>query len=59
MTLREIRKQKGLTTKYVAEKLGIKPRSLNKKERDNSFTVLQLQILCDLYGVSLVEGMGL
>jgi DNA-binding XRE family transcriptional regulator len=55
MTLREIRKLKGFTTQYVAEKLGIKPRSLNKKERDNKFTVLQAETLCLLYGVRLEE----
>lgn len=53
MSPRDIRKQKGFTTKYVAEQLGIKPRSLNKKERDNSFTTLQLSKLCELYDVRI------
>lgn len=55
MKLREIRKEKGLTSKFVAEKLGIKTSTLNRKERDNSFTVLQLGKLCELYGVELKE----
>lgn len=53
MTLKEIRISKGYTTKYVAEKLGVTARTLNKKERDNKFTTLQLEKLCELYKVRL------
>ena len=55
MSARELRKRKGYTTKYVAEQLGITTRSLNRKERDNSFTTLQWAKLCELYGVSIDE----
>lgn len=55
MTLKDIRIQKGYTTKYVAEQLGITPRSLNKKERENKFTVLQVETLCELYQVKIDE----
>ena len=55
MKLREIRKTKGLTSEYVANRLGIKPRTLNKKERENSFSVLQLKELCNLYDVRIEE----
>ena len=55
MTFREIRKQKGFTTEYVAEKLGIKPRTLNRKERENSFGALQKGILCKMYDVKIEE----
>ncbi len=51
MTLRELRKARGLTTRFVAEKLGIRPTTLTRKERENSFTALQMQTLCELYGV--------
>lgn len=53
MTLKEARQAKGLTTKYVAEKLGIHPKSLNRKERENSFNTLQLEKLCELYDVRI------
>jgi len=53
MEARKIREEKGLTAKYVAEQLGITPRTLNKKERENSFTTLQLRELCRLYGVKI------
>lgn len=55
MTLKEIRILKGYTTKYVAEQLGITPRSLNRKERENKFTTLQVEILCELYKVNINE----
>lgn len=55
MKLREIRKMKGLTSEYVANQLGIKTRTLNKKERENSFTVLQLKELCKLFDVKIEE----
>ena len=55
MTFREIRKQKGLTSEYVADQLGIKPRTLNKKERENSFGTFQKGILCRLYDVKIEE----
>jgi len=55
MTLREARKKKGYTSRYVAEKLGIKERTLNKKERENKFTLHQLMELCNLYNVSLSD----
>jgi DNA-binding XRE family transcriptional regulator len=55
MTLREARKKKGYTSKFVAEVLGIKQRTLNKKERENSFNVLQLMKLCELYDVKIEE----
>ena len=55
MTLKEAREEKGYTTKYVAKKLGISPRTLNKKERDNKFTMLQTATLCELYKVKYEE----
>lgn len=55
MKLRSLREAKGLTTKYVAEQLGIKPQSLTKKERTNKFNVLQLAKLCELYGVKIKD----
>lgn len=55
MTPREIRKEKGFTSKFVAEKLGIKTSTLNRKERNNSFTILQMEKLCELYGVELSD----
>ena len=55
MTFRELRKSRGLTTKYVAEKLGIKTTTLTRKERNNSFNTLQVKTLCDLYGVNVEE----
>ena len=55
MTFRELRKSKGLTTKYVAEKLGIKDTTLTRKERENRFNALQVYALCELYGVKLEE----
>lgn len=54
-TLREYRQSKGLSTKYVAEKLGIKPRTLNYKERNNVFNSLQLAMLCSLYEIKDVS----
>ena len=51
MSLREARKARGLTAKYVAEKLGIKPESLTRKERENRFNALQVYMLCELYNV--------
>lgn len=59
MKLRDLRKKSGLTTKYVANQLGIKPRTLNQKERDNSFTTLQLEKLCDLYKVRLDQSIDI
>ena len=53
MTFREIRKLKGFTSTYVAEKLGITPRTFNLKERDNKFTALQSEKLCELYDVKI------
>ena len=56
MTPREARKAKGLNTDYVAEKLGIKTRTLNLKERRNTikaFSTLQSKALCELYEVRL------
>jgi transcriptional regulator with XRE-family HTH domain len=55
MKPREIRKLKGLTAKFVADKLGIKTSTFNRKERANSFTTLQLAVLCELYGVELKD----
>lgn len=51
MVFRELRKKKGLTAEYVAEKLGIKTTTLTRKERENRFTTLQIQVLCSLYDV--------
>lgn len=55
MSPREIREQKGYTTKYVAEKLGIKRESLTRKERNNTFSALQLEKLCEVYDVRIDE----
>ena len=55
MSLRDARKRKGLTAKYVADKLGIRPTTLTRKERTNSFSVLQMQFLCNLYEVKVDE----
>lgn len=53
--IREKRIEKGLTTKYVAEYLGIKRETLTRKERENSFTLHQLRLLKELYGVADVK----
>ena len=55
MTKREKRISKGLTTKYVAEKLGIAVATLNKKERDDTFNALQTEKLCELYDCRIDE----
>lgn len=55
-TLREWRKEKGLTIAYVSSQLGLSPFSLNAKERgERQFTMRQLKILCDLYSISLKD----
>lgn len=58
MNPRELREKKGFTTKYIAEQLGIKPTTLTKKERTNSFAAfnsLQIGKLCELYDVKVEE----
>lgn len=52
MTIREWRKSKGYTTDYVAEHLGITRATLNRKERNKDFTVFQLKLLCELFGIN-------
>lgn len=55
-SFREWRKERGYTTKYVADKLGITVPTLTAKERGKyDFTVLQKKILCDLYGVESIK----
>ena len=54
-TLREWRISKGMTSAYVSNYLGIQARTLNYKERKNSFTMQQVKLLCDLFGISIEE----
>lgn len=58
MKPRELRESKGLTTRFVAGQLGIKPQTLTKKERTESFTAfnaLQICKLCELYNVRVED----
>ena len=52
MTLREWRKQKGYTTDFVASHLGITRQTLNRKEHSNNFTLFQVKLLCELFGIT-------
>ena len=54
-TLREWRISKGMTSAYVSKYLGVQTRTLNLKERRNSFTLHQVKLLCDLYEISIEE----
>ena len=55
-TFREWRKVKGLTTKYVGERLDITAPTLTAKERGKyPFTKVQEMILCELYGVKIEQ----
>ena len=52
-TLREWRHERGYTTEFVAEQIGLSKYTLNQKEvgrRD--FSNLQTKLLCDLYHIS-------
>ena len=52
-TLREWRHERGYTTEFVAEQIGLSKYTLNQKEvgrRD--FSNLQTKFLCDLYHIS-------
>lgn len=51
-TLREWRKEKGYTTKFVADYLGLATFTLNRKERgQKSFSCYQTKRLCELYNI--------
>lgn len=54
-TVREWRKEKGLSTDYVADKLGIKRETLTRKERNDDFTLFQLKLLCELFKIELEQ----
>ncbi len=55
-TFREWRKEKGLTSSYVADKLGISVYTLNAKERgDSNFNLRQRKALCDLYDIKISD----
>lgn len=52
----DIRKEKGLTRKYVAEQIGMKELTLQHKELGyRRFTVSDIRKLTELYQVSLAE----
>ena len=53
MKIRDWRKVKGYSTKYVAEHLGIKTATLNRKERNDEFSTFQLKLLCELFGINV------
>ena len=51
--LRRLRKEKNLTQKEVAEKLGIVPKTVSKWETGNGFPdVSMLSALADIFGVN-------
>lgn len=55
-TFRQWRKENGLTSKFVADKLGISVYTLNSKERgDSAFSLRQRKMLCDLYGIDISD----
>ena len=58
--LRDLRKQKGMTQKEIADKLGIVPKTVSKWETGHGFPAVEfLSKLADLLGVSekiLIEG---
>lgn len=57
--LRELRKERGLKQKEMAEVCGIKVRSYQQYEYDENYpTVLGLLFLADYFGVSLDYLMG-
>ena len=52
MDLREIRKSKFLTRKFVASKLGIQPNTLSKKESGlRAWTIQEIEKQCELYDI--------
>jgi transcriptional regulator with XRE-family HTH domain len=51
--IREVRKSRGVTAKFVAEKLGHKCSWLSSREKNNvDITVKELIDICDIIGVS-------
>jgi transcriptional regulator with XRE-family HTH domain len=56
MTLNEIRERKGFTQKQVADRLEINLVTYNRKEKEpTSFSVKQMQIICDYLNISLMD----
>lgn len=52
-TLREWRHERGYTTEFVAEQIGLSRYTLNQKEVGRKdFSNLQTKLLCDLYHIS-------
>lgn len=55
-SLRSWRKERGFTTKFVSDKLGIATPTLTAKERGKyPFTKVQEAILCDLYNIKVEQ----
>lgn len=55
-TLKEIRKAKGISAKFVYNLLGISRQTLyNKETGKTKFSALETQKLCNLFGVDISE----
>ena len=55
--LRDLRKEKGMTQKQLADKLGVVPKTVSKWETGHGFPdVATLPTLADILGVRLEEG---
>lgn len=55
-SFRDWRKEKGYTTRFVSEQLGISIYSVNAKERGEArFTKLEQCSLCKLYDITLEQ----
>ena len=56
LTLKQIRENKGVTQKHIYNLLGISRQTLiNKETGRTKFTALEVQKLCDEFGVSINE----
>lgn len=53
-TLKEYREEKGLKQKFVSDYLGITRQSMSNKETGKSkYSALEVQKLCNLFGVDI------
>ena len=51
-TIKQLRKEKGLTGKFVAQKIGVDQPTYSVKENmKRKFSVKEMAMLCDLFGV--------
>lgn len=55
-TLKQIREDKGITRKHICNLLGISRQTLyNKETQKTKFSSLEVQKLCNTYGVDISE----